>query len=90
MRGAGILSVRKCHVEEWDVGVSRAPLSVSHPKLAAEWHPTRNAGLTPDSVTSDSQVRVWWLCPDKPEQAWQAVVADRVSGKALSPCGGVT
>jgi len=30
------------------------PLSVTHPELAAQWHPTANGGATPDQVTFGS------------------------------------
>jgi hypothetical protein len=33
-----------------------------YPELAAEWHPTKNAGLTPADVTPGSSLKVWWSC----------------------------
>jgi len=67
---------------------SKAPLSVTHPGLAKEWHPNKNAGLSPDAVTSDSQLKVWWRCPNHPAQEWQEVIATRAQGKSASPCCG--
>lgn len=37
-------------------------LTDRHPAIAAEWHPTRNGDLTPDSMTPASSKKVWWLC----------------------------
>lgn len=36
-------------------------LLVTHPDLAAEWHPTLNGDLTPDRITQGSGRAVWWL-----------------------------
>jgi hypothetical protein len=33
------------------------------PKIAREWHPTRNGELTPADVTYGSGVKAWWLGP---------------------------
>lgn len=53
------------------------PLSITHPQLAAEWHPTRNYPLTPDDVTAGSQKKVWWQCPLGEDHEFQAVIANR-------------
>lgn len=37
-------------------------LATYSPDIAAEWHPTKNRGLTPADVTRGSKKRVWWLC----------------------------
>lgn len=36
-------------------------LAGTHPEIAAEWHPTKNGELNPDSVTQGSGRVVWWL-----------------------------
>ncbi len=33
------------------------------PKVAREWHPTKNRALLPSQVPPTSKRRVWWLCP---------------------------
>ena len=38
-------------------------LKVLFPKIAAEWHPTKNDDLSPDQVTVASNKKVWWFCP---------------------------
>ncbi|WP_442922833.1 zinc-ribbon domain-containing protein [Microbacterium sp. CCH5-D1] len=46
-----------------------------YPEIAAQWHPYRNGGLTPSSVTSGSGKEVWWLCESG--HAWPAPVFRR-------------
>ena len=46
-----------------------------YPKLSAEWHPTKNGALRPETVTPYSNRKVWWLC-DKGHE-WQAYISHR-------------
>ena len=50
-------------------------LATLHPQLAAEWHPTKNAPLTPDRVMASSNRYAWWIC-DKGHE-WRAVISAR-------------
>jgi Probable Zinc-ribbon domain len=45
------------------------------PESAAEWHPVKNAPLTPFDVRPASMKFVWWQC--KSGHVWQARVVDR-------------
>ncbi|MBE5459428.1 zinc-ribbon domain-containing protein [Mycobacteroides abscessus] len=56
------------------------------PKLAAQWHPTKNGYLTPHLVSTRSGKRVWWLCADCGHE-WQVMVAHRTAGKGCAKCG---
>ena len=38
-------------------------LATINPKLAAQWHPTKNGNLRPTQVTAGSMQKVWWLLP---------------------------
>ena len=51
-------------------------LAASNPKLAKEWHPTRNGDLTPYDVTPNSGKKVWWQ--NHLGQEWQAQICNRV------------
>ncbi|MCL4419194.1 zinc-ribbon domain-containing protein [Patescibacteria group bacterium] len=42
-------------------------LKIHFPKIAKEWHPTKNGVLLPNNVTKRSGKKVWWLCPNKHE-----------------------
>ena len=62
-------------------------LATKHPKLAKQWHPTKNEKLTPSNVTCGSAKKVWWYLPyNDPETGkhfdfeWEARIADRVNG----------
>lgn len=37
-------------------------LATVNPKLALEWHPTKNNNLKPTDVTQSNGKKVWWLC----------------------------
>ena len=45
-------------------------LQTINPRLASQWHPTKNGNLKPEQVTFGSRRKVWWLLPyddKKPE-----------------------
>jgi hypothetical protein len=50
-------------------------LAVRFPKVAAQWHPTKNGKLRPDSVAAGTSRKVWWRC--RKGHAWHATVASR-------------
>ncbi len=58
-----------------------------YPKLAEEWHPTKNGELTPKQVTLGSNKKVWWLCAKGHE--WQAVISQRSYGAGCPYCSGL-
>ena len=60
-------------------------LSERCPDIAAEWHPTRNGGLTPDEVGYASNKKVWWRCPICGHE-WQVQVANRRNGSSCRKC----
>ena len=59
-------------------------LGTINPKLAADWHPTKNGDLTPQDVTAFSRKMVWWLCSCGHE--WQTSVAYRGQRPSCSRC----
>ena len=59
-------------------------LSVVRPELALEWHPTRNAPLTPNLISYGSTKKVWWICNKGHE--FQATVNNRSSGYGCPYC----
>lgn len=58
-------------------------LATINPRLAKEWHLTKNDGLTPFDVTAGSGKKVWWLCPLGHE--YQAAIHDRNSDDTQCP-----
>ena len=57
-------------------------LKTKFPKVAAQWHPTLNAPLTPEQVMSSSNQYVWWICEEG--HVWKAVIHSRTR---KTPCG---
>ena len=49
------------------------------PEVAREWHPTKNAPLTPRHFTSKTDAVVWWMCGSGHE--WEAPIANRTPSK---------
>jgi DNA-directed RNA polymerase subunit RPC12/RpoP len=47
-----------------------------NPKLAKEWHPTKNGHLTPKDVLPNSGKKAWWICKKKGHE-WEAIVSNR-------------
>lgn len=69
-------------------------LATTNPRLAAEWHPTKNNGLTPADVVAGTERRVWWRCGKNSEHVWRAAINSRTfegcgcpicSGKKVMP-----
>jgi hypothetical protein len=60
-------------------------LASRFPKVARQWHPTKNGTLTPKDVTSGTERRVWWRCVSGHE--WQAPVLYRTQrGYGCAQC----
>lgn len=59
-------------------------LLTTHPAIAAQWHPTKNATLSPSHVTAGSGRKVWWQMHvydesrnEYVEYEWEASIASR-------------
>lgn len=61
-------------------------LLTRNPRLAREWHPTKNGDLSPKDVTSRSARKVWWQC--EKGHAWEAQVGNRFMGTGCPYCAG--
>ena len=61
-------------------------LSTNCPELVPEWHPAKNGDLTPDDLTSGSNRKVWWVCPEDHE--WEATIPNRRKGSGCPYCAG--
>ena len=53
------------------------------PKIASEWHPTKNGDLKPYEVTYGSYKKVWWLCPK--DHSYESRIGSR-TGKKPTGC----
>ncbi len=55
--------------------IGETDLASANPEVANEWHPTKNAPLTPKDVTFGSSKKIWWQCANGHE--WQAIIKSR-------------
>jgi Zn finger protein HypA/HybF involved in hydrogenase expression len=64
-------------------------LADSNPKIAREWHPTKNGKWTPRDFARASGVKAWWKCNKGPDHEWQATICHRTkSGRGCPFCAG--
>lgn len=79
-RGCPFCSGRRCFPE--------ISIAAKHPRLAREWHPTKNRGITPWELSPGSEKKPWWRCSKrKNHPAWQALVYNRANGARCPACG---
>lgn len=67
-------------------------LETLYPKIAAEWHPTKNGKLLPSDVFGKAGKKVWWYLPyDDPKTGkhfdfeWQAYIINRTKNSQGCP-----
>ena len=61
-------------------------LRTLHPKLASQWHLTKNGNLTPEQFASGSRTRVWWKCQEGSDHEWQGVIGSRAQSRGETGC----
>ena len=66
--------------------VPSVSLATLYPKLAKEWHPTKNDSLTPFDVTPYSGLKVWWKCSRGDDHEWKTTVAHRAGERNCPYC----
>ncbi len=59
-------------------------LALSYPEIAAEWHPTKNGDLTPDTIVGGYGKSIWWLGRCGHER--EASPANRIRGTGCPIC----
>jgi len=59
-------------------------LQAVNPKLAKEWHPTKNGDSTPENTLPGSKKKRWWQC--KKGHEWKAFVFARNKGTGCPDC----
>ena len=64
-------------------------LDTRFPKVAAQWHPTKNLHISPSTVSGSASKKFWWLCALGHE--WEASVRNRTyAGSGCPVCVGTT
>jgi hypothetical protein len=61
-------------------------LATLNPKLAREWHPTKNGDFTPNDITPGSNKIVWWKCDKADDHEWYTTIKDRSNGDGCPWC----
>ena len=56
------------------------------PKIADEWHPTKNGDSKPEEFTYGSKTRVWWICPKGHEYDSKIFVRTRKEKSGCPHC----
>lgn len=58
------------------------------PRVAMEWHPSKNSDLRPENYLSNSHEEIWWRCEAGHE--WQQMIYERAKGSKCPYCSGRT
>jgi hypothetical protein len=61
-------------------------LDLLFPKVAKEWHPSKNGDLKPSDFTYGSKKIVWWKCPKGVDHEWPASINNRTKKNKPSGC----
>ena len=56
------------------------------PKIAEQWHPTKNGDFTPNDITPGSKKIVWWKCDKADDHEWTASILNRSRGSGCPWC----
>ena len=59
-------------------------LQTLNPKLANEWHPTKNGKLKPTQFTFCSGKKIWWQCANG--HVWKTSIAHRKNNRGCKVC----
>ena len=69
------------------VKTSKPTIDITHPEVAAQWHPTKNGDLKSDMFTYGSGKKFWWLC--KNNHPFEMTIAARTGrGRGCPYCSG--
>jgi len=63
-------------------------LATKFPEIASQWDYEKNEKETPETITSGSKVKYWWICPVG--HSWFASVDKRTSGRGCGVCRNLT
>ena len=66
------------------VWVGYNDLSTVNPRLASQWHPTKNGDRNPTEYTAGSNKKAWWICELGHE--WESTISSRNKGAGCEKC----
>lgn len=73
-------------IQEYRTILRKDSLLEKFPKIAKEWHQTKNGSLSPAKYKPGSDHKVWWLCPVCKHE-YEASISHRTSGTSCPACG---
>lgn len=76
--------MKRLEKQKEKISKSKNSLLNDNPQLAIEWHPVKNGNLQSNEVTSNCNIKVWWL--GKCGHEWKATVASRNRGNGCPIC----
>ena len=79
---------RGCPICSGTKVIKETSLAKIRPDIAAEWHPTKNKGLTPEQIAPQSSKKVWWQCKKNPKHVWKIGVNNRFKANHCPYCSG--
>ena len=56
----------------------------NYPEIANEWNYEKNGDLFPDSITSHSSQKVWWICPNG--HSYKSSISNKINGNSCPKC----
>jgi very-short-patch-repair endonuclease len=67
-----------------------ANITITHPEIAKQWHPTKNGDLRAENFTYGSDKTVWWLCPKKCKEGclheYEMTIYSKIKGSNCKFC----
>jgi hypothetical protein len=84
VRHRAILETKCPYCTGHKVSISNCLMTIN-PKLALDWHPTKNNEKTAYDFTSSSSEKVWWLCGNC-NYDWLAAIGSRNGGNNCPLC----
>ncbi|MBQ9975615.1 MAG: zinc-ribbon domain-containing protein [Clostridia bacterium] len=62
----------------------KGSLSENYPDLSKQWDYSKNANMTPHTITAGSRKKAWWIC--QKGHSWEASINSRVRGNGCPTC----
>ena len=67
---------------------SKKSFQDNFPKIAKEFHPSKNKGIDLKNIAPFSNKKIWWKCPKAEDHEWQSSPANRARRKNCPFCAG--
>lgn len=64
---------------------SKKSFQDNFPKIAKEFHPSKNKGIDLKNIAPFSNKKIWWKCPKAEDHEWQQIVHHRTSRQNKCP-----